>query len=105
MLANWSDEAGRAADLVGLHAAQALIVEWTGKTVKSHRGVQYELGQLTKDESRFDIELRAFLGRAYNLKAIADYEIGAGSEVSPERAAEAIAGGKRFVAQMIMLIG
>jgi hypothetical protein len=51
------------------------------------------------------VELRAFLGRTYNLKAIADYEIGAGSEVSPERAAEAIAAGKRFVAQMIALIG
>jgi len=25
------------------------------------------------------VELRAFLGRAYNLKAIADYEIGPGS--------------------------
>lgn len=66
MLANWPDEAGRAAYLAGLHAAQALIVESTGKTVKSHRGVQRELGRLTKDEPRFDMELRAFLGRAYN---------------------------------------
>jgi uncharacterized protein (UPF0332 family) len=105
MLANWPDEAGRAAYLAGLHAAQALIVENTGKTVKSHRGVQYEFGRLTKDEPRFDVGLRAFLGRTYNLKVIADYEIGAGSEVSPERAAEAIAAGKRFVAQMITLIG
>ena len=38
------------------------------------RGVQRELARLTKDEPGFDIELRAFLGRAYNLKAIADYE-------------------------------
>jgi uncharacterized protein (UPF0332 family) len=104
MLAKWPDEAGRAAYLAGLHAAQALIVENTGKTVKSHRGVQYELGRLTKDEPHFDVELRAFLGRTYNLKAIADYEIGPGSEVSPERAAEAIAASKRFVAQMIALI-
>jgi hypothetical protein len=37
--------------------------------------------------------------------AIADYEIGVGSEVSLERAAEAIAAGKRFVAQMIALTG
>ena len=63
MLANWPDEAGRAAYLAGLHAAQALIVERTGKVTKTHRGVQHELGRLTKDEPRFDMELRAFLGR------------------------------------------
>ncbi len=75
----WPDEAGRAAYLAGLHAAQALIFESTGKVVKSHRGVHRELGRLTKHEPRFDTELRAFLGRAYNLKAIADYETGPGS--------------------------
>ncbi len=53
MLGNWPDEAGRAAYLAGLHAAQALNVESTGNTVKSHRGVQHELGRLTKDEPRF----------------------------------------------------
>ena len=82
MLADdWPDEAGRAAYLAGLHAAQAMIVERTGKVIKRHRGVQSELGRLTKDEPRFDLELRAFLGRAYNLKAIADYETGPGSRV------------------------
>jgi uncharacterized protein (UPF0332 family) len=104
MLANWPDEAGRAAYLAGLHAAQALIVERTEQAVRSHRGVQRELARLTKDVPDFDAELRAFLGRTYNLKAIADYEIGPGSEVSPERAAEAIEVAKRFVARMTALI-
>jgi uncharacterized protein (UPF0332 family) len=90
MLANWPDEAGRAAYLAGLHAAQALIVQCTDRAVRSHRGVQRELGRLTKGVPHFDAELRAFLGRAYNLKAIADYETGPGAEVSAERAAEAI---------------
>jgi uncharacterized protein (UPF0332 family) len=97
MLANWPDEAGRAAYLAGLHAAQALIVECTNKVVKTHRGVQRELGRLMKDEPRFDMELRAFLGRAYNLKAIADYETGPASKVSPELATEAIETATRFV--------
>jgi hypothetical protein len=44
--------------------------------------VQNELRRLTKDEPRFDLELSAFLGRTYNLKAIADYETGLGSEVT-----------------------
>jgi uncharacterized protein (UPF0332 family) len=67
---NLNEVAGRTAYLAGLHAAQALIFESTGKIIKRHRGVQNELQRLTKDEPRFDLELRAFLGRTYNLKAI-----------------------------------
>jgi uncharacterized protein (UPF0332 family) len=98
MFANdWPDEAGRAAYLAGMHAAQALIVERTGKIVKRHRGVHSEFARLAKDEPRFDIELRAFLGRAYNLKAIADYETGPNAQVSAESARTAIATARRFV--------
>jgi uncharacterized protein (UPF0332 family) len=104
MLGQWPDEAGREAYLAGLHAAQALIVESTGKLVKTHRGVQRELARLTKDALDFDIDLRTFLGRTYNLKAIADYETGPGSKVSPESATDAIATAKRFMARMIELV-
>lgn len=45
-----------------------------------------------------------FLSQAYNLKSIADYETGPGSEVSPERAADAIETAKHFVAKMAELI-
>ena len=100
MLDSWPDEAGRAAYLAGLHAAQALIVEITGKSIRSHRGVQRELGRLTKDDPSFDLNMRAFLGRTYNLKAIADYETGANSEVSRDSALEAIEESKRFVERL-----
>jgi len=93
----WPDEAGRAAYMAGLHAARALIFESTGEITKSHRRAQAEFGRLTKDDSRFDLELRAFLGRTFNLKALADYETGPGSHVSPERAREAILTARRFV--------
>jgi uncharacterized protein (UPF0332 family) len=95
---NYSDEAGRAAYLAGLHAAQALIFERTSKIIKRHRGVRNELRRLVSDEPRFDPELRAFLGRTYNLKAIADYETGPGSEVTVEQAQQAIETAKRFIA-------
>ena len=94
----WPDEAGRAAYLAGLHAAQALIFERTGKVIRRHRGVQNELRRLTKDKPRFDPELRAFLGRTYNLKAIADYETGPGAEVTVDQAGQAIATARRFIA-------
>jgi uncharacterized protein (UPF0332 family) len=92
------DAAGRTAYLAGLHAAQALIFERTGKTIRRQRGVQSELHRLTGDEPRFDADLRAFLARTYNLKAIADYETGPDAEVTTEQAQEAIATAARFVA-------
>jgi uncharacterized protein (UPF0332 family) len=81
----------------GLHAAQALIFESTGKAIKRHSGVQREFARLVKDEPRFDMDLRAFLLRSNYLKAIADYETGPGSQVSAGRAREAIQTVRRFV--------
>jgi uncharacterized protein (UPF0332 family) len=104
LAADWPDEAGRASYLAGLHAAQALIVERTGKVIKRHRGVQNELRRLTKDEPRFESELRAFLSRAYNFKAIADYETGPGSQVPIDNAREAIDSARRFVDSVAELL-
>lgn len=98
-----NDAAGRTAYLAGVHAAQALIFERTGKTVKSHKGVQTEFLRLTKDDLRLAPELRLFLSQTYNLKALADYETGPASEISSERAATAVESGKRFVARMAEL--
>jgi uncharacterized protein (UPF0332 family) len=80
-----------------------LIVERTDKVIKRHRGVQNELRRLTRDEPRFDLELRAFLGRAYNLKAIADYETGPGARVPVERARATIETARRFVESVAVL--
>jgi uncharacterized protein (UPF0332 family) len=102
---HWPEDAGRAAYLAGLHAAQTLIFERTDKIAKSHRGVQRELGRLTKDDPRFDLELRAFLGRTYDLKAIADYQTGPGSEVSIEQAQQAITTAGRFIEVIATLLG
>jgi uncharacterized protein (UPF0332 family) len=103
MLDDWPDEAGRAAYLAGLHGAQALIVERTSKLIKSHRGVQRELTGLTRNEPGFDIELRAFLGRTYNLKAIADYDTGE-ARVTNEQAREAIQTATRLVETVAQLL-
>ena len=94
---HWPDEAGRAAYLAGLHAAQALIFETTGQLRKRHSTVQGEFARLMKDDPRIDPELRAFLPRTYNLKAIADYQTGPGSQVTVEQAQEAIKTAERFV--------
>jgi uncharacterized protein (UPF0332 family) len=99
-----SDAAGRAAYLAGFHAAQALISERTGRTVKTHKGVHTEFLRLTKDDPTFPHASRAFLSIAYNLKAIADYETGPGAEVSAEEAAGALERAKSFVAHLTRLL-
>ena len=99
-----NEDAGRAAYLAGFHAAQAFIFEAIGRVFKTHKGVQTEFLRLTKDDPRFKPDLRIFLSHAYNLKAIADYETGPGSEISAERAAAALETGKQLVAHIAGLI-
>jgi uncharacterized protein (UPF0332 family) len=96
-IVHFADEAGRAAYLAGFHAAEPLISERTGKVAHTHDGVNSQFNLLTRGDTRVDIELRAFLGRSYNLKAIADYETGPGSVVTPERVETALSTAIRFV--------
>jgi uncharacterized protein (UPF0332 family) len=99
-----NDAAGRTGYLAGFHAAQAVISEKTGRTVKTHKGVHTEFQRLTKDDPNFPPDLRGFLSHAYNLKAIADYETGPGAEVSAEQATLALAQARRFVAHLAILL-
>ena len=66
--------------------------------------MQGKFAQLVRDDPRFDRELRAFLPRTYNLKAIADYLIGPGSTVTTEQAQEAITTAIRFVDMIVTVL-
>ena len=103
--AGLNEDAGRAAYLAGFHAAQALIFEREERVFKTHNGVQGEFARLVKDDYRFDVNLRPFLGQTYKLKSIADYETGLGSKVTKAQAGEAIAAAKLFVARLAVLLG
>jgi uncharacterized protein (UPF0332 family) len=59
---------------------------------------------LTKDEPAFYREVRAFLSKTYNLKAIADYETGPGAKVTRQQAARAIEAARLFVSTVVALI-
>jgi uncharacterized protein (UPF0332 family) len=101
---HYNEAAGRTAYLAGFHAAQALISDRTGRTVKTHSGVRTEFHRLIRGDTRFDDTLRDFLGSTYNLKAIADYETGPASDVSPERAMQAIEEARLFIATVAELL-
>ena len=83
--------------LAAFHTSQALIFERTGKAAKTHQGVQSELHRLALNEPHIDKAFPPFLTQAYNLKAVADYETGANSDIPPERSAAAIETASRFL--------
>ena len=99
-----NEDAARAAYLASFHVAQAYIFERTGKTSKSHRGVQTEFFRLTKDDARVDPVLRRFLSQSYEFKSVADYLTGDEAVTSAAEAAEAVATSKRFVAHFAELV-
>ena len=91
------EDAARGAYLVGFHAAQAFIFDRTGKVAKTHNGVRSEFARLAKGEPCIDRAFPAFLGKAYELKTIADYEVDSSVTVSAEDAMAAIDTAVRFV--------
>jgi uncharacterized protein (UPF0332 family) len=92
-----ADEAERAAYLAAFHAAQALILERTGRTPKTHQGARGQFGALARSEPNIDIDLRRFLTDGYDLKSVADYGIGPEAVVSSDDAKQAIGTATRFV--------
>ena len=104
LAAGFTDEAGRAAYFAGFHAAQAFIFEKIGRSPKTHSGVQTEFARWAKRETAIDGELRAFLGRPFNLKSISGYATGSDSTVTLAQAEAAITTARRFVQAVEQLI-
>jgi uncharacterized protein (UPF0332 family) len=103
LAAGVGEDAGRDAYLAGFHAAQAVIRARTGKTAKTHRGVHRLLSQLARGEPQL-AGLALFLSQAYNLKAVADYELGPSAGVPLDRASEAIDRAAQFIDQVAALL-
>jgi len=71
---DFAAEAGRAAYMAAYHAAQAFTLSRTGKLPKTHSGARSEFSRLAQAEPAISRTYAAFLGRAYELKAFADYD-------------------------------
>jgi uncharacterized protein (UPF0332 family) len=96
--------AGRTAYLAGFHAAQAFIFERETKVVKTHSGVRSEFARLTRNEPSLEPSVRAFLGRAYNLKTASDYATGHDGHITSQEAEEAMVGAQQLVAAIEALL-
>jgi uncharacterized protein (UPF0332 family) len=82
--------AARSAYYAVFHAAEALVLEKTGKVAKTHRGVRSEFARVTKDEPRIAKSMTEFLAQAYRYKEIGDYGVDPDEIVTIENAEEAI---------------
>lgn len=91
----YAAEAGRAAYMAAYHAAQAFIVSRTAKAPKTHSGVRSEFTRLAQAEPSIGRSHTAFLARAYELKAFADYD--QAQPVSSATAEQAIDEAAEFV--------
>jgi uncharacterized protein (UPF0332 family) len=103
LAAGVGEDAGRDAYLAGFHVAQAVIRARAGRTAKTHRGVHRLLSQVARREPQL-AGLALFLSQAYNLKAVADYELGPGAGVPLDRASAAIDQAAEFIEQMTALL-
>ena len=82
--------AARSAYYAAFHAAEALIVEKTGRVAKSHSGVRSEFARLAKDDPRIARAMTTFLTQAYKYKEIGDYGVGTDAVVAISEAEAAI---------------
>lgn len=97
--------AAREAYLAAFHAAEAYIFEQTGRTVKTHRGLRATFSRLARDEPRIAPEYLTFLARAYELKSIADYGVGAAEHpITAADASSAIETAESFIDTMTQLL-
>ena len=99
-----AEAAGRAAYVAAFHAVQSLIFERTGKVPKAHRGVHALFSRLVKDMLELGSDLSRFLSQAYDLKAVADYEIGPAATVPLAEAISATAAAETFVDRIVELL-
>ncbi len=97
--------AGREAYLAAFHAAAALVYERTGMVTRTHRGLRAQFARIASDEPGIDQALSEFLGRAYELKSLADYGTGAEASISVATAKAAVETAARFVDCIGSLIG
>lgn len=97
--------AARTAYYTAFHAAQAFIVERTGKIAKTHSGVRSEFARLARETREIDKAFSIFLAKAYKYKEIGDYGVGQGAVVTMTEADDAVKNAARFIDCITTLLG
>jgi uncharacterized protein (UPF0332 family) len=89
--------AARAAYYAAFHAAEAFIIERTGKIAKTHSGLRSEFARLAKETPELDKAFSIFLAKAYKYKEISDYGVGHDAVITMAEADDAVKDAARFI--------
>jgi uncharacterized protein (UPF0332 family) len=89
--------AARSAYYAAFHAAEAFIVERTGKIAKTHSGLRSEFARLAREAPEIDRAFSVFLAQAYKYKEISDYGVGPGAVITMTEADDAITNATRLI--------
>jgi uncharacterized protein (UPF0332 family) len=100
----YASDAVRHAYLVAHHAADALIVDRTGKTATSHESAHALFAYLTVNEPLIDGPMKRFLPEIYAFKTAYENGLGASAEVQLEQATEAVAIAGLFLERIAYLL-
>ena len=90
--------------MAAFHAAQAMLFETEGRRFKTHLGVHGAFGLLVRDDPRFTAEQKKLLGRTYELKNTADYEVDGVQDITNKVAIDALAAARGFVATVASVL-
>jgi uncharacterized protein (UPF0332 family) len=99
-----AQSAARSAYYAVFHAAEALIVNRTGKIIKTHSGVRAEFARLARDIPELDRSFSAFLAESYKYKQISDYGVGPMPPITAAEAERTLESAKVFTEAIARLV-
>ena len=89
--------AARSAYYAAFHAAEAFIIEKTGRVAKTHSGVRSVFARLARAETRFDRTMTSFLAQGYQYKEVGDYNVDPAAAITMRNAEAAISAAADFL--------
>jgi uncharacterized protein (UPF0332 family) len=93
-----TDHAAKFAYMAAYHAAQAALLDFTGDSPKTHKGMRNAFSKLASETEGLGGGLGRFLARSYSYKEKADYELEI--PIEADEAREVIAGAADLLAKV-----
>jgi uncharacterized protein (UPF0332 family) len=96
--------AAREAYMAAYHAAEALVIERTGRTVKTHASLRTEFARLGQGSDRIGRWMTTFLANGFRFKSLSDYDVTQETPITGANAEALIAEARTFVARIEELL-
>jgi len=96
--------AAREAYMAAFHAAEAFVVEKTGKVVKTHAGLRTEFSRLAQGPDDIGRWMTTFLANAFRFKSLSDYDVTQETPITLANAEALIVDARSFVELIAKLL-